>query len=258
MTDEFTRHGDASMTPPASPENDPLHPHATLAVLPGGAVHADGLLRSGPGTTQDLIEQALMPWREHARQTNQPVRLTTGHPDGSVQFHLLDTDGTAHPVAGHPAVPPLDAPDPRWTDGMPEHRLLVETVRAADRKQQWAAARIAAGRLTAHLETTVGEHHPHTVLARELQGIFALRSRDWTAAAQLLVRAAAGRYAQQAPAADTDQALDRAVGTWMRARSDPAVRSAGYDFAHLLLKAAPDRPGPIAAMLRSLGPELSS
>lgn len=135
---------------------------------------------------------------------------------------------------------------------MPDRHDLLGVVRAADRAGQWDGALVAAERLTLQLEADLGNGHPHVVQAVELQGHFALRAQDWTAAARLLCSVAAGRYAQGAPAADTSRALANAVSSWMRARSHRGAFTAGLGLAHLLVRAAPEPRGRLAAVLGGL------
>ncbi|MGA5442272.1 hypothetical protein ACPCKW_22520 [Streptomyces griseoincarnatus] len=232
----------------------PLDPLTTVLVLPDGAVHSRGTLLSGPGSEQELMDQAWLFPREQATNLQRPVRVSIGRPTGSVERYLLAADGTLTEVPAHPPTAVLDPPDPRWDDGMPQHSAMLETARAAERAGDWRAAQVAAERLAAHVLKDFGEQHPHAVLAQELQGHLAVRAKDWASAARLHTSAAAGRNRLLAPSEATERALKNAVYAWMQAPLDTGLTETGYTLAHLLVRVAPTVPGPIAAVLSRLKP----
>jgi hypothetical protein len=241
------------MTVPGSPTATPLDPLTTVLVLPDGTVHALGTLLSGQGSEQELLSEAWLFPREQATVLQRPVRVSIGRPSGAVEAYLLSTDGTTTAVAAHPPAAVLDPPDPRWDDGMPQHRALLEIARAAERAGDWAAAQAAAERLAVHVHTYLGDQHLRTVLAHELQGHFAVHAREWASAARLYISAAAGRNRLLAPSEATLRTLRNAVYAWMKAPLAKDITETGYALAHLLVRVAPNSPGPIAAVLGRLG-----
>ncbi|WP_086810517.1 hypothetical protein [Streptomyces reticuliscabiei] len=241
------------MTVPGSTTAIPLDPLTTVLVLPDGSVHSRGTLLSGQDGEQELLSEAWLFPREQATNLQRPVRVSIGRPSGSVEKCLLSADGSTAAVAAHPPVAVLDPPDPRWDDGMPQHSAMLETARAAERASDWSAAQVAAERLAVHVHNDLGDQHPHTVLARELQGHFAVRARDWASAARLHTSAAAGRNRLLAPTEATARTLKNAVFAWMQAPVDKDLTETGYTLAHLLVRVAPGSPGPIAAVLSRLG-----
>ncbi|MGP3690859.1 hypothetical protein ACTVZO_40340 [Streptomyces sp. IBSNAI002] len=229
----------------------PLDPHFTILLLPGGGADTEGMSPETAGGLDEIRAAWHVP-RSQAVHLDRSVRVSVGWPDGVVEAYLLTPDGTASPAARHPRRLPAEPVDPRWMDGMPDRHDLLGVVRAADRAGQWHGALVAAERLTLQLEVDLGNDHPHVIQAVELQGHFALRAQDWTAAARLLCSAAAGRYGQGAPAADTSRALANAVSSWMRARSHRGAFTTGLDLAHLLVRAAPEPRGRLVAVLGGL------
>ncbi|RLU81979.1 hypothetical protein CTZ27_30920 [Streptomyces griseocarneus] len=241
------------MTDTAAPSFDPRF---TVLVLPGGHVHADGTLRSGP-QVWPLIHEA---WRvpcEAAKRLGRAVRVSVGRADGSVAAYLMSGDGGHQTVTSHPELFPLMVADPRWSDGMLGQHPLLAQVHAADTSGDLAQARRAARYLTDQMEQGVGKDHPYSVLARELEGHFALRAQDWLAACGHYALAAETRYRLQSPANQTSTALDNAVAAWLAARSgsqDPDVMEAGYGLGHLVLRTAPRRADCLTAVLERLTP----
>ncbi|MEU6405313.1 hypothetical protein [Streptomyces sp. NPDC046985] len=239
------------VVPPAEPAAVPIEPHFTVLLLEDGSVHVqEALHRAGDGSE---AAWRLLRRRYAGRDGGAPVRTSVARRSGSVDAYLLGPDGPAPVAGGHPRRLPAEPVDPRWMDGMPDRHDLLELVRAAERAGEWHGALVAAERLAAHLGADLGEAHPHTVLAAELQGHFALRAREWVLAARLFSVAAAGRYALGSPAADTARALDNAVSAWTRSRGQRGAREAGLALAHLLVRAAPVPRGRLAAVLDGLG-----
>lgn len=241
------------MTLSGSTKATPLDPLTTVLVLPDGTVHTRGTLLSGRADEQELLSMAWLFPREQATILQRPVRVSVGRPSGSVEAYLLSADGTTTAVAAHPPAAVLDPPDPRWDDGMPQYRALLEIARAAERAADLPTAQAAAERLAVHIHDYLGDQHLRTVLAYELQGHFAVRARDWAGAARLHTGAATGRNRRLAPSAATARTLMNAVYTWMKAPPAEDITETGYDLAHLLVRVAPDDPGPIAAVLGRLG-----
>lgn len=238
------------MTPTDPVMDIPPDPHATILALRDGAVHTHGTLLSGAG---DVHSGAWRAPREEAARLRRPVRLSIGCPCGTVEAYALAADGTAIKLHRHPPILPPEPPDPRWTDGMPDHHYMLDTVRTAERAGDWLAVQTEAGHLAAQLHDNVGDQHPHTVLAWELQAHFALRAGDWATAARLYVLAASRRYALRCVGVETDRTLRNAVHCWLRAQQRPEViEVVGYDLAHLLIRAVPGQPGPISAVLSRL------
>lgn len=238
------------VVPPVEAAAVPVEPHFTVLLLEDGSVHVQEALHRADGGSEAA-------WRLLRRQYagvdgGGPVRVSVARRGGSVDAYLLGPDGPAPVAAGHPRLLPADPVDLRWMDGMPDRHDLLELVRAAERAGEWRGALVAAERLAAHLRADLGEGHPYVVLAGELQGHFALRARDWGAAARLFSAAAAGRYALGSPAADTASALDNSVSAWTRSRGQRGAREAGLALAHLLVRAAPLPRGRLAAVLDGL------
>ncbi|MCM2431001.1 hypothetical protein [Streptomyces sp. RKAG337] len=226
-----------------------MDPHVTVLVLPSGAVDVAGLPLDSPRGGLDDTWDAV---KRNAARLRMPVRVSVAQPDGLVEAHAVAPDGTAVIVDRHPLKRPTDPVDPQWMDGMPDRHELLALVRAADRAAQWRGARVAAERLAAQVRNELGDRHPHTVLAVELQGHFALRARDWVGAARLYTWAAGARYLLGAPASDTRTAMDNAVSCWTRSRRYDGAFTAGLDLAHVLVRAAPEPRGRLAAVLKGL------
>ncbi|MFF4531589.1 hypothetical protein ACFY1P_20250 [Streptomyces sp. NPDC001407] len=230
-------------------------PRFTVLVLPGGRVHANGKLLSGP-ELWPLIHQAWHVPREAAARLGYPVRISVGRPDGSVSAYLMSGDGGHTRVAAHPELVPLMAVDPRWSDGVLGRHPLLASVRAAETTGDFSRVRRAARNLTDHLERGVGTTHPYSVMARELEGHFALLDHDGLGAAAHFTSAAETRYRIQAPAQTTSCALDTAVAAFLAAVDSraPGAWETGYRLAHTLVHIAPRGTERIAAVLERLGP----
>ncbi|MFJ9574613.1 hypothetical protein [Streptomyces bacillaris] len=238
------------VAPPAEAAAVPTEPHFTVLLLEDGSVH----VQEAPNPDGDGSEAYWRLLRQYAgRDGGAPVRVSVARHDGSVDAYLLGPDGPAPVADGHPRRLPARPVDPRWMDGMPDRHDLLELVRAAERAGEWHGAMVAAERLATHLRADLGEGHPHLVLAVELQGYFALRAREWGAAARLFSEAAAGRYALGSPAEETAKALDHAVSAWTHARGQRGAREVGLVLAHLLVRVAPEPRGRLAAVLDGLG-----
>ena len=229
-----------------------LDPHVTILELPRGAVHVGDRLLDGQASGLGLVHEVWCTPAGEAARLNQSVRVSLGRVDGGVVSCVVAPDGRVSAVDRHPRRQPVEPVDPRWADGMPDRRELLGVVRAADRAGQEQGAQVAAARLVAQLVSEVGDWHPHTVVARELQAHFALKTKEWTLAAGLYGSAAAGRYVLGAPEGDTQRALRNAVSCWARGRREQGAFEIGVGLAHLLVRTAPEQRGPLAAVLGGL------
>ncbi|MFF4534281.1 hypothetical protein ACFY1P_34040 [Streptomyces sp. NPDC001407] len=219
-------------------------------MLADGTAHAAGA-PSGGGLWNS-VHAAWRPAQIEAQRLGRPVRVSVGHLDGTVAAYLAHPNGQVDWAYAHPQPPMPEHLDSRWLDGTLEQHPLVETVRAAQRATDWRAAQAAAGRLAAQVRAELGGDHPHTVLATELEGFFALHARDWPAAARLHLAVAEDRHRLAAPPGDTQRVLHNAVAAWCHARSDPEAAALGFALAHLLVRIAPHDSRALSAVLRNL------
>ncbi|RLU82565.1 hypothetical protein CTZ27_30050 [Streptomyces griseocarneus] len=235
--------------PPAA--GIPADPHLTIVALPDGTVHA-ATTPSDPGGLWSSVHSAWRPAQTEAQRLGRPVRVSVGQQDGTVMAYLVHPDGRLDWASAHPQLPMPDHLDSRWLDVTLDQHPLVETVRAAQRATNWPAAQVAAGRLAGQVRTELGDDHPHTVLAAELEGFFALHARDWPAAARLHLTVAQERHRLSAPPGDTRRILHNAVAAWLHLRTDPEATALGFALAHLLLRLAPHDSRALSAVLRTL------
>ena len=181
---------------------------------------------------RDLVDGTHPAWSSaawQARERGRPTSVSVGHPDGRVEAFLVEADGTAclqrRPRRPAPARTP---PDPCWGD-------------PAEVRHDLCA--VAAG--------------PEHAEAVEQAADEAARAGDWDGAAHLFTVAAARRQAHGAAfTAEADRAVRLAVGAWLRTGARPASAALGFALVHLLISTFPDRPGPIAALLRRLADHL--
>lgn len=230
----------------------PLDPHVTILVLPSGVVHVATAVLDGPGDRFGRLREAWGVPQDEAARLGRQVRVSVARPEGRVEALLVDADGLMVAVDRHPRPLPAGGVDPRWSDGMPEWSGLLDVVRAAERGGQWEDAQAAAERLEAHVRGQLGDEHPHTVLAVELQGFFALHAGDWVAAARLHLRAAVGRFRLGSPESEITRVVRNAVACWQRSRREGNSFETGCELAHVLTRVAPDRPGRLGGVLRRL------
>ncbi|MEU2357692.1 hypothetical protein ABZ599_32755 [Streptomyces misionensis] len=225
--------------------------HETLIILPGGGIHAQGLLYDGPPDhSEALIERVRGPLRAVAARHNRPIRLSIGHPDGHVEYQQIAADGTVHPAQA----PPTDTPaaDPVWKQGIPEHTGLLAATRAAQRVGQWRAAQEATRRATQHLITQYGRDHPYVAMGTELQAYFAAMSQDLAAAASLYAEAAVAIHRLGGPHAQSHRNLASAVTAWLHSDRDTSPGGAGFAAAHALIRITPSNHATLKALLRRL------
>jgi hypothetical protein len=225
--------------------------HETLIVLPGGGIHAQGLMHHGPpDQLEALIERVRGPLRAVAAQHNRTIRLSIGHPNGYVERQQITADGTIHdnqdPPTGAPAVNPI------WNQGIPEETGLLATTRAAQRAGQWRAAQQAARRATRHLITQYGRDHPYVAMGTELQAYFAAMAHDNAAASSLYTEAAVATHRLGGPQEQSRRSLINAVAAWLHSDRDTSPGGAGFAAAHALIRITPNDHATLAALLLRL------
>lgn len=225
--------------------------HETIIILPNGSIHTQGLLREGPEPPEVLIERVCAPLRTVAGQQRRPIRLSIGHADGRVEQHQIDADGTIHPGRA-PAAADDTAPDPIWSQGIPEDTRLLDSVRAAQRAGQWRVAQHAAHRATQHLVAQHGRDHPYTAMGVELQAHFALMAQDHAAGAALCTEAAIAIHRLRGPRAQIRHDLANAVAAWIHSDRDTRPGGPGFAVAHALIRITPDDQAALTALLRRL------
>ncbi|MFC7991976.1 hypothetical protein ACFUV2_21965 [Streptomyces pilosus] len=225
--------------------------HETVIVLPGGGIHAQGLLYDGPpDQVESLIERVRGPLRAAATRHNRLIRLSVGHPNGHVERQQITPDGTIHPDLDPPAGVP--AIDPVWNQGIPEETGLLATVRAAQRAGQWRAALQASRRATHHLITQHGRDHPYVAMGTELQAYFAAMAQDNAAAASLYSEAAVATHQLGGPREQSRRSLINAVAAWLHSDRDTSPSGAGFAAAHALIRITPYDHATLAALLQRL------
>ncbi|MFJ6437849.1 hypothetical protein [Streptomyces sp. NPDC091416] len=236
------------MHPGPSPTTDI---HETLIVLPGGRLHAQGLLHTGqPDQIEVLVERVRGPLRAVAARHGSPVRLSIGHPNGHVEHQKITADETTHPDQNQPIAAP-DV-DPIWNQGIPEESGLLATTRAAQRAAQWRAAQQSARRVTQHLITQHGHDHPYAAMGTELQAHFAAMAQDLTAAAALFTEAAVAIHRLGGPQEHSRRNLHNAVNAWLHSDCDTSPGGSGFAAAHALIRITPYDHATLAALLRRL------
>ncbi|MFC8946378.1 hypothetical protein [Streptomyces rochei] len=236
---------------PPGPSPLPTDIHETLIVLPGGGVHAQGLLHDGsPDQLEVLIERVRGPLRAAAAQHNRPIRLSIGHPNGHVERQQIFADGTIHADQDLPT--DTSAVDPVWNQGIPEETGLLATVRAAQRAGQWRTAQQAARRATQHLTTQHGRDHPYVAMGTELQAYFAVMAQDCAAAASLYIEAAVASHRLGGPREQSRRCLVSAVTAWLHSDRDTSPGGAGFAAAHALIRITPYDHATLAALLQRL------
>ncbi|MCX4682113.1 hypothetical protein OG413_43820 [Streptomyces sp. NBC_01433] len=229
--------------------------HETIIVLPGGGIHAQGLLHEGPEPAESLIEDVCSPLRTAAAQQSRTIRLSIGHPDGHVEQHQIAADGTIQPA--HRPEPTANTTDPIWAQGIPEGTDLLDTVRAAHRAGQWRAAQQAAYRATQHLAAQYGRDHPYAGMGVELQAYFALMAQDHAAAATLYTESAVAIHRLGGPPSQSRHCLASAVSAWLHSDRDTRPGGTGFALAHALIRITPRDDAALAALLRRLSRERS-
>jgi hypothetical protein len=237
------------MTSTGTPSVLPLYPHPTIMVLPGGTVYVDGMLITGADDGRDPLDAAWSHVHAVAARCGHAIRVSIGHPHGSVEAYVLDPNGGGPQYRLALPSPPSPTADPRWNQDLPNRHGLMEQVRAADRAGNWSTAQAAATRLAAHFESESAVH-PHAAMASELAGYFAARARDWKSATRLCMTAADRRHRLNAPGPEKTQDLGYAVGAWLSVSDDdPETLPLGFELAQLLIRMEPHQAGPIASVL---------
>ncbi|MFC8125411.1 hypothetical protein [Streptomyces sp. NPDC057302] len=224
--------------------------HETIIILPGGGIHAQGLLHEGPQPPEALIDGVCSPLRAAAARRGRPIRLSIVQPDGHVEHHHIAVDGTTHAVP----MPPADTTttDPLWTQGIPEDTGLLAPVRAAHRAGHWRAAQRAAHRATQHLAAQHGRDHPYAAMGVELQAYFALMNHDHTTGTLLSTEAAIAIHRLGGPPAQYRHHLANAAAAWLHSSRDIRPGGPGFAVAHALIRITPNDQGVLAALLRRL------
>ena len=170
-----------------------------------------------------------------ARHDGRPTPVSVGYPDGRVEAYLVTEDGMALvQAAHHRPVVGRQPPDPCWgePDGL-DHRLCV-----ADADPAIAAALDWAAQSAAQAAQWEHSAHLYTVAAARHQYPEGGSSRGY------------------GPAPAADRAIEHAVSAWLRTAGRPGSAALGFTLVHLLITSFPDRPGPIAALLRRLADHL--
>ncbi|TLS46130.1 hypothetical protein FE633_11350 [Streptomyces montanus] len=224
--------------------------HETIIILPGGGIHAQGLLRTGPEPPETLIEGVCTPLRAAAARQGRSICLSIGHPDGRVEQYQIAADGTLHPHRAPTAG--TAATDPIWSQGIPEDTGLLDPVRAAQRAGHWRAAQRATHRATQHLVAQHGRDHPYAAMGIELQAYFALMAQDRTTGAALSTEAAVAIHRLGGPPAQCRHNIANAVAAWLHSDRDTRPGGPGFAVAHALVRITPNDQAALATLLRRL------
>ncbi|MEU1824139.1 hypothetical protein ABZ502_17135 [Streptomyces abikoensis] len=238
----------------------PFDPLLTILVLPGGQVHANGQLLTGPDPVT-VLNQAWSMAHRAAASVHRAVQVNVGRPAGTVEAFLMSVDGSRIRLSAPPVLTPQETPDPRWSDDVLNHHPLVAPIRAAETAHDIHQARAAARHLADHLRRDLDPRHPYLVMANELQAHLALRANDWSAATRLYMAVAEARYLMRSPAPDLAFAVNNAVASWLAASAGPMDGQAladGYQLGHFLVRITPRRSEAITTVLRRLDPTPAS
>lgn len=188
--------------------------HTTVLEMPGGAVHADGVLFVPQGGRGGPLAHALRTPRQSASRSGHRVRVSVARPDGAVHTIVVEPDGHVVVMAWHRPRPETGPADPRATPTVAEQNELAATATAL-----------------------------------EFQAL-AERFRNDARASHLFGLAAATLNHLGSPPLQVARVLDHGLGTWLRSSTpDPQT---GYTLAHLLVRVAPDRTLSLVAVLGRL------
>lgn len=240
------------MTGLADPGNEVITvlgvPLITAVLLPGGGVHALSWAMT-PGVDQP----GHLLWQHAAAAAaarGRPVLVRIGRPSGQVDAYAVTGSGDRAPhYLRHTAT--TGAPDPRWSEQLPNRDDLLQEALAADRAGDFESAAQAAGRLAACLEAELGEDHPHVWLATELQADLALLTGRWEQAAALYREAALARLTLRSPQDPALRCLRLATTAWLRTH-DHQPTATGLGLAHTLITYLPGRTNLLRVVVQHL------